>query len=283
MTKKQNIFSDLDLSTIRTKSRSLNQIKQMENGEKEHYAWTSDPSKQPYEHDVIDVIERLSFKKEDKIKYLEIGVNEGYTFDKVQAHVKHGVDPYGGCKNITHTMSSQEFFTYNKYFWKNSYDIIFIDGLHLADIIMQEVFESLKILNPGGYILLHDVCPSRQSSQEVCYEEYKSLLDNKLNLSSDEQSFAEYSEDNPWVGYNGDSWKVMASLRIHSDLTVFSVPSACCGVIAPGVKDFGLKKPPKPENSIYTWEYYEQYMNQILNPINIGEVNKFSVTLCKDK
>lgn len=39
------------------------------------------------------------------------------------------------------------------------YDFIFLDGLHAATRVYQEVPAALRLLNPGGYILLHDYFP----------------------------------------------------------------------------------------------------------------------------
>jgi hypothetical protein len=235
-----------------------------------------------YPNDVHEIINKFIIGKEDKVRYLEIGVDEGYTFNKVKVPNgnKHGVDPYGGCENITHKMPSQEFFAYNKYFWKNTYDIIFIDGLHLADIIIQEVRESLKILNPGGYILLHDIAPLYESRQEVWWGDYKGFLESKINFKEENKSFHEYSKDTPWIGMNGDSWKAMAALRTHTDLTIASFPTACCGVVSKSIANFGSKKPPIPDDGMYTWKYYQENMNAILNPIGIAQIEKLSETLC---
>lgn len=278
-------MNELDLSIFKTFNKTTEEMQEIinceNNGKSEQYIYSNDQKKIPYEYDVIDVIERLITGNEDKIKYLEIGVNEGYTFDKVQASVKHGVDPYGGCKNITHRMSSQEFFTYNKHFWKNTYDIIFIDGLHISDIILQEVYESLKILNPGGYILLHDIAPSKESSQEVWYGDYKRFIENRVQMTNGDKSFSEYSNENPWVGFNGDSWKALAYLRTNTNLTVTSVATACCGIVSKSIKDFGFAKPPKPSDGLYTWEFYKKNLNEILNPVSIGDLEQFSKTLCK--
>ena len=235
-----------------------------------------------YPHEVHEIINKFIIGKEDKVRYLEIGVDEGCTFNKVKVtdDHKHGVDPYGGCENITHKMSSQEFFTYNKYFWKNTYDIIFIDGLHLSDIIIQEVKESLKILNPGGYILLHDVVPLYQSRQEVWWGDYEGFLESKINFKEENKSFHEYSKEKPWIGMNGDSWKAMAALRTHTDLCIASFPTACCGLVSKSIGNFGFEKPPIPDDGMYTWKYFQENMDTILNPIAMAQIDSLSKTLC---
>ncbi len=79
----------------------------------------------PYEYDPKHVINEI-IKTKAKCNYLEIGVDQGATFDHIdETTLKHGVDPFGECPNITHRMTSQMFFSMNSYFFKNKYDIIF--------------------------------------------------------------------------------------------------------------------------------------------------------------
>lgn len=42
------------------------------------------------------------------------------------------------------------------------FDLIFLDGDHSADAVYQEVAAGLRLLNPGGMILLHDYYPEAQ-------------------------------------------------------------------------------------------------------------------------
>jgi predicted O-methyltransferase YrrM len=42
------------------------------------------------------------------------------------------------------------------------FDLIFLDGDHAATRVYREVPAALKLLNPGGYILLHDYFPNSQ-------------------------------------------------------------------------------------------------------------------------
>lgn len=54
-------------------------------------------------------------------------------------------------------------------FFKNNaqkFDFIFLDGLHYAYTVYQEIPLALQHLNPGGFILLHDYFPHQQSLWE---------------------------------------------------------------------------------------------------------------------
>jgi|GEM_PF-7132737 hypothetical protein len=57
-----------------------------------------------YRFDIINAL----IKKYGYQHYLEIGVEAGETFTKVQCAVKHGVDPFS--VNATFRISSDEFF-----------------------------------------------------------------------------------------------------------------------------------------------------------------------------
>lgn len=48
-----------------------------------------------------------------------------------------------------------------------SFDIIFIDGLHHADQVKRDFENSLKCLNDGGFIVLHDTLPENEEGTLV--------------------------------------------------------------------------------------------------------------------
>lgn len=101
--------------------------------------------------------------------YLEIGVDRGNNFVRVVCENKIGVDP-----NCTYPhalkMTSDDFFEglckepYNK---KIKFDIIFIDGLHTAEQVEKDIINSMGSLNKGGVIILHDINPPTEESQQV--------------------------------------------------------------------------------------------------------------------
>jgi len=94
-------------------------------------------------------------------KYLEIGCGENrYTFDRIAPIIDKSicVDPFTGG---THKMTSDEFFASNN----DTFDVIFIDGLHSAKQVMRDVQNSLRWLKYDGHILLHDCNPQREYEQ----------------------------------------------------------------------------------------------------------------------
>jgi predicted O-methyltransferase YrrM len=52
-------------------------------------------------------------------------------------------------------MTSDDFFRINK----DKFDVIFIDGLHTYQQVRKDIINSMKCLNPGGWIAMHDMLP----------------------------------------------------------------------------------------------------------------------------
>lgn len=208
-------------------------------------------------YEVSEIVNRLlkQLDKKNQSHYLEIGVDRGRTFSEIRADIKHGVDPYGAFTGITHRMTSQMFFSMNYYFYKNKYDVIFIDGCHMAYIIEQEFKEAFNILNNNGYIILHDTYPLNESAQHLFQEEYEIYLKNthEKKLYHNE-SFPSHTSAHQWKGYNGDSWKVVSSLIETTDLEIYTLKDACCSIIKKG----NFNEIPYKRNKIknfnnYTW------------------------------
>lgn len=85
-------------------------------------------------------------------KYLEIGCAGDKLFSNVDANHKVGVDPFAGG---THRMTSDEFFDINI----ETFDFVFVDGLHEYHQIRRDVENALRCTEPGGFIALHDMLP----------------------------------------------------------------------------------------------------------------------------
>ena len=92
--------------------------------------------------------------------YLEIGCQKDVAFRQIEIENKIGVDPERGG---THRMTSDEFFSQNK----NTFDIIFIDGLHHDDQVEKDILNALDVLNEGGVIVCHDCNPTSEAMQKV--------------------------------------------------------------------------------------------------------------------
>jgi SAM-dependent methyltransferase len=175
-----------------------------------------------------------AFSRQKKVSYLEIGVQRGYCFVEINAYRKTAVDPQFligkrnrlkiRLKNFPHCFhikyfeqTSDGFFdTRQDYIEKiGGFDVVFIDGLHLYEQVVKDVENSLRHLNPGGVILLHDCNPVEEAA-------------TTRGISSDD---AAKRAGSGWSGtWNGDVWKAIVDLRSHRDDLEIMVYDCDCGM-----------------------------------------------------
>lgn len=134
--------------------------------------------------------------------YLEIGVWNGVNLNSIRCKHKVAVDPDPLTAATIHC-TSDEFFESNS----QKFDVIFIDGLHEHHQVYKDIVNSLACLNPGGYIVCHDMNPACEEFQRV-----------------------PYSGKDIW---NGDCWKALVQIRSErDDITVQTVDADYgCGII----------------------------------------------------
>ena len=99
-------------------------------------------------------------------KFLEIGTYRGECFNNVHCPIKESVDPDPEA-HATHLMTSDEFFRHNR-FWRNKYDLIFIDGLHERNQVWRDICNSVLSLRDYGTIVMHDCLPTTEEMQRWC-------------------------------------------------------------------------------------------------------------------
>ena len=116
---------------------------------------------------VRELLIQKIINKTNAQSYLEIGIGKGQVFSRMVCSKKVCVDPCisDGSQKLepTFKMTSDEFFKQNE----DTYDVIFIDGLHTSDAVYRDINNSLKFLNDGGYIICHDMNPQSKKSQIV--------------------------------------------------------------------------------------------------------------------
>jgi SAM-dependent methyltransferase len=88
--------------------------------------------------------------------YLEIGVDSGATFLKVDVPDKTGVDPNPNTP-ATHHETSFSFFANTSP--ERKWDLVFVDGLHHQESVLFDIMSARRHLAPGGVIVVHDVDP----------------------------------------------------------------------------------------------------------------------------
>lgn len=176
--------------------------------------------------------------------FLEIGTQKQINFSHIKIDYKVCVDPDPNA-NATYQMTSDDFFNVNK----ETFDIIFIDGLHHSDYVYRDIINSIKILNDGGVIVVHDCIPFDEVAQII-------PLERASNLGAH--------------AWNGDVWKSIIKLRTErSDLKikVVDVDHGCC-IIHPVDLNFGDNL--KDFNNGY-YIYDEKLVRDNLNIINYNQ------------
>jgi 3'-phosphoadenosine 5'-phosphosulfate sulfotransferase (PAPS reductase)/FAD synthetase len=174
--------------------------------------------------------------------YLEIGCAYNECFDKIECIYKVGVDPIrGGNTKLTST----EFFKTNT----DSFDIIFIDGLHHSDQVYEDITNALNVLNAGGIILIHDALPNNYASQLI-----------PISVAASHPEFN--------GGWCGDVWKTVMCMRTFRDIDICTTHSG--GGIA-----FLIKRDNTSvnvvEKNMYEWEHYIKHRDRLMNIKQIQE------------
>ena len=184
--------------------------------------------------DIINkFIEKYNYKS-----YLEIGVQAGVNFRQVNIADKTGVDPDPKSAATIHKTSDDFFMTNEKKF-----DIIFIDGLHLEEQVIQDCLNSLNCLNYGGVIIWHDCLPTTEHMQ------------------------VREMHNGAWTG---DVWKGWCHFRAFPDLEMFVVDTDYgCGVMRKGTQEGIFINADE-----MTWNEYKENYKEWLNVINVDEFLK---------
>lgn len=203
----------------------------------------------PWEMDrwqvINHIIDRYSFER-----YLEIGVsNPRWCYNMISCREKDGVDPgYEFQPNIAnYQMTSDEFF--ESIPSDKKWDVIFIDGSHVAGQVIKDFFNALNHLSDNGFIILHDCNPPNVWRQRETY-----MIDGRQW---------------PW---NGTVWKMFYYLRMtHTDL------SMCCldtdyGV---GIVRRGSQMLAPADNIFYDYNQFDKNRKEYLNLIQPSELDRW--------
>lgn len=102
----------------------------------------------------------------DGDRYLEIGVDKGLTLESVTASLKVGVDPLHSVNTArvpqgTRIVSkpSDDYFRAARSA-STSFDLAFVDGLHIFEQAYRDAVNAFSVLAPGGIVLMDDTIPS---------------------------------------------------------------------------------------------------------------------------
>lgn len=204
----------------------------------------------------IEVINFLIEKYFDEnVRYLEIGVADpSACFDHINSKNKTSVDPAieHHDMQIDYQLTSDTFFEKlengelkefpSDYQW----DIIFIDGLHLAEQVYKDIQNSLKHITITGFIILHDCNPP---SWENAHSDHEYYLNNG--------------------GYwNGTTWKAFYRFRTESKYKTYTVDTdQGLGIIETG--NMGMSAP--HENPWYEYGVFSKNRQSALNLISVED------------
>lgn len=181
-----------------------------------------------------DIINTL-IKKNNYISYLEIGIQSGNNWKRINCENKIGVDPDPDVQT-TYNLTSDDFFRLRKEF---TFDCIFIDGLHTAEQVERDILNSLNVLNEGGIIVCHDMLPFDEKSQIVPRVQKQ------------------------WVG---DCWKAFVKLRYErDDLEMYTIDTDCgCGIIKRGKQE-------KIDRLVDNYQDFDKNRYKLMNIVSVEQ------------
>lgn len=170
--------------------------------------------------------------------YLEIGQGRKQdNFDWIECKTKTGVDP-DKTLEAAYPLTSDEFFALNK----NSFDLIFIDGLHHAGQVEKDILNALKVLNNKGTIVVHDCNPKTEEMQIVPQQQ---------------------------ATWTGDGWKTWVKLRAtRPDLKMYVIDvDFGCGII----QKQGKTLEPIRANRQMSYSVFAKNRKKLLNLIDVSD------------
>ena len=203
------------------------------------------------------IINYLLSKASGETTYLEIGVRNPHdNYNHIIADSKYSVDPGAEFKEnpVDFKMTSDDFFkllSSNKILSSEiKFDLILIDGLHLADQVDRDIINSMKYIKSNGFIVLHDCNPPTEWHAR--------------------DSFSFYSS--PAKGYwNGTTWKAFLKWRFNPSV------NSCCIDSDWGVGILSKKqligKSIKEMNPFFEFGNFAENRNEYLNLISFNDLN----------
>jgi len=178
--------------------------------------FTSNISKLRYNTAINDRHKIINILTKNTHKYLEIGIEYGYTFSNTHFLDKVGVDPDPKCETKINVSGSEIFKCTSDYYFDNinihmpddasvdsddcienlkqcDFDVVFIDGMHHCENVLRDFNNSINKLTKNGSIFIDDCIPLNYNEQL------------KIPIKhSYENGILKYGEE-----WTGDVWKFM--------------------------------------------------------------------------
>jgi len=205
-----------------------------------------------------DIINFLLSRATGETNYLELGVgNPCNNYSYILATNKYSVDP--GCdykmNQADYKMTSDMFFDLLKadklLSRKIRFDVILIDGLHLAEQVDRDIINSLGFIKDDGFIVLHDCNPPTEWHAREEYSCYMTPAG---------------------LHWNGTTWKTFLKWRF--DPQVYS----CCidsdfgvGILSKGTM---IGQSINKTNQFFEFANLSQNRKEYLNLMSFDEFTK---------
>ena len=138
-------------------------------------------------------------------------------------------------------MTSDAFFDLIKGHEDIKYDLIFIDGLHENTQVKKDIENSLKHLQPHGFIVMHDCNPV---------------------------SFEASSPDRQTIAWNGDTYKAFINFKQNNPEFECCVIDTDFGIGVIKQNDIDVNSSP---NISRDWDIFEKNRKEYLNLISYDE------------
>jgi hypothetical protein len=211
--------------------------------------------KKPSRTEIINFL--LSLNKKDTC-YLEIGVrNPENNFNHIKASTKYSVDPgIDFAENpVDFKMTSDEFFqklSANEVLSEDmKFDVIFIDGLHLAFQADTDIENAINHIKDDGFIVLHDCNPPTEWHARESYR--------YINTPAGEI-------------WNGTTWKAFLKWRFNASI------NSCCidsdwgvGILS---KNYQIGKNIESTNPFFEFSLLEENRKAYLNLIDFEDFKR---------
>ncbi|MDF1642992.1 MAG: class I SAM-dependent methyltransferase [Pseudomonadales bacterium] len=208
-----------------------------------------------------EIINHLLSKATKETTYLEIGVRDpSDNFDHIIADKKFSVDP--GVEFLENPvdfkMTSDEFFDLladGKILSPSiKFDVIFIDGLHLAEQVDKDIENAMRYIKDDGFIVLHDCNPPTEWHARENYR----------------------FQQSPAGGYwNGTTWKAFLKWRYNSSI------QSCCidsdwgvGILS---KTHLIGQSTNRTNHFFEFDDFNANRDEYLNLISFSELKNLLI------
>jgi len=209
-----------------------------------------------------EIINYLLDSLNRETEYLEIGVrNPGDNFNHIRATRKYSVDPGLEYDNpeIDFKLTSDEFFAKLRSEAlsgaPSKFDVVFIDGLHLADQAFRDIVNSLDFLKDDGFVVMHDCNPP---SEFYARETYGFHLSPAGHV------------------WNGTTWKAYCKARLELQVKAHCIDSDW-GV---GILQISAEKKSFPNlNPFYEFHVLAQHRRELLNLVSFEEFKQQLLSL----